>query len=231
MKKEGLKFCRRKLVIFGCVVFMVLAVGCSKEDENNEVVVEELDAQGENKPEDDLKESKDISGEGEENNTEDNIENKNDSDMDNNTGDNTGSNLDNGTQNDMKNENGQTGGEEGSKAGSEKSEELEGNVKSIGESNMIISKTFMEDLDDGTLLAYGPAEGSEDEVLITVYFSDSTKYEIRTVVNGGVNGDSDVTVSEGSFSDLKKNKSVSLIGHYISESEFQADAVCIYNFV
>lgn len=116
---------------------------------------------------------------------------------------------------------------------SQATEILEGDIRSIGESGIVISQLFMEDSqgDENAEIAYMPAEGSSDEVLITVNFTDSTKYEIRTVANGGVNGDADVTVTEGSFSDLKENSSVTLTGHYISEKEFQAELVSIYDFV
>lgn len=116
---------------------------------------------------------------------------------------------------------------------SQATEILEGDIRSIGESGIVISQLFTEDSegDEEAAIAYMPAEGSSDEVLITVNFTDSTKYEIKTVANGGVNGDADVTVTEASFSDLKESSSVVLTGHYISEKEFQAELVSIYDFI
>ncbi len=109
-------------------------------------------------------------------------------------------------------------------------EKLEGTVKSIGDASVVISKVFTKE-EDGNL-AILPAEGSEDEVLITVNFSENTKFELHTVKNNGINGDSDVTKTEASFSDLKEQENIILSGHYITpDKEFVADGVVIYNFV
>lgn len=113
----------------------------------------------------------------------------------------------------------------------ENTEELEGTVKSIENTRLVVSKIFTEE-EDGVLLAVQPAEGSEDEVLITVSFSENVKYELHTVKNNGVNGDSDVTKTEASFSDLKEQVGIKLSGYYITpDKEFMADSVIIYNFV
>ena len=114
-----------------------------------------------------------------------------------------------------------------SKKENNETEILEGSIRSIGDSSIVISQSFLEDLEGDATLAYQPAEGSSDEVLVTVNITDSTKFEIKTVANGGVNGDDDVTVTEGSFSDLEESESVTLTGHYTSEKEFQADSVSI----
>lgn len=116
----------------------------------------------------------------------------------------------------------------------EKSEEnLEGHVKSINSGGVILNKTFTYEMDDDSgLIAVSGADESGEEVLITVNFSENTKYEVWTVKNGGVNGDSDVTKQEASFSDIKEGASLSLTGHYVTEDkEFTADYVVIYNFV
>ena len=112
-------------------------------------------------------------------------------------------------------------------------ENLEGNVKSIGNEGVILSKTFTYEMDDGQgLVAVSGVDENGEEVLITVNFSENTKYELRTVKNSGVNGDSDVTKQEASFSDIKEGGSLSLTGHYTVEGkEFAADYVVIYNFV
>lgn len=118
-----------------------------------------------------------------------------------------------------------------SKKENNETEILEGSIRSIGDLSIVINQSFMEDLEGDATLAYQPAEGSSEEVLVTVNFTDSTKFEIKTVANGGINEDDDVTVTEGSFSDLEESESVTLTGHYTSENEFQADSVSIYHFV
>ena len=112
-------------------------------------------------------------------------------------------------------------------------ENLEGNVKSIGNEGVILSKTFTYEMDDGQgLVAVSGTDENGEEVLITVNISENTKYELRTVKNSGVNGDSDVTKQEASFSDIKEGDSLSLTGHYtVEDKEFVADYVVIYNFV
>lgn len=107
--------------------------------------------------------------------------------------------------------------------------ELEGNVKSIGEDSMVVSKIFTY-TEDGEDMAVSYAEGSPDEVLITVYFSEDTEYIVRTVKNGGVNGDSDVEDRSGALSDIQERNSVLMNGSYEGE-DFHAVRVVIYNFV
>lgn len=116
---------------------------------------------------------------------------------------------------------------------SENEENLEGNVKSIENEGVILSKTFTYEMDNGQgLIAVSGADENGEEVLITVNFSENTKYELRTVKNSGVNGDSDITKQETSFSDIKEGGSLSLTGHYtVEDKEFIADYVVIYNFV
>lgn len=112
-------------------------------------------------------------------------------------------------------------------------ENLEGNVKSIGNEGVILHKTFTYEMDNGkSLIAVSGADENGKEVLVTVNFSEKTKYELWMVKNGGVNGDSDVTKQEASFSDIKEGGNLSLTGHYtVEDKEFVADYVIIYNFV
>lgn len=107
--------------------------------------------------------------------------------------------------------------------------ELEGNVKSIGEDSMVISKIFTY-TEDGNDIAVASAEGGPDEVLITVYFSEDTEYIVRTVKNAGVNGDSDVEDRTGALSDIQEGNSVLMNGSYEGE-DFHAVRVVIYNFI
>ena len=91
---------------------------------------------------------------------------------------------------------------------------------------MVLSQSFEEE--EGVLVA--PAEGSPDEVQISVRVSAQTQYEVRTVKNGGVNGDADVEKRSGLFSDLEQDSSVDLVGYYEGE-EFVAEKIVIYRFV
>ena len=105
-------------------------------------------------------------------------------------------------------------------------EQLYGNVKSIAQGSFVISQAFEE----GENVMVAPGEGSEDETLVTVYVSESTQYEVKTVKNGGVNGDADVEKSGGSFADLHEDVSVELTGYYEGE-EFYAEHICVMKFV
>lgn len=110
-------------------------------------------------------------------------------------------------------------------------EELEGSVKSIGESSIVVGKisTYEE---DGATFAIQAADGQEGEMPITVNFSEDVKFEIHTVKNGGVNGDADVTIREGSFADIQQDATLNMTGYYITpDQEFMADTVIIYEFV
>lgn len=110
--------------------------------------------------------------------------------------------------------------------------ELDGTVKTIGTDSFVVSQHFTmpsENSEDAELMV-APAEGSEDEVLITVYTTGDTTYTIRTVKNGGVNGDSDREDAKGSFTDIQEKASVNAKGHY-EGGEFWADSIIIYHFV
>ncbi|MDE7285938.1 MAG: hypothetical protein K2N55_03705 [Lachnospiraceae bacterium] len=112
-------------------------------------------------------------------------------------------------------------------------EELEGNVESISSEGVILSRAFTYETDDGSgLVMVSGADESGDQVLVTVSFSENTKYELWTVKNSGVNGDSDITKQEASFADIKEGVSLKLTGHFTAEEkEYAADYVIIYNFV
>ncbi|MDE7268101.1 MAG: hypothetical protein K2N89_11610 [Lachnospiraceae bacterium] len=102
--------------------------------------------------------------------------------------------------------------------------ELEGSIESIGNNSVVINKTF--NLSENMAVSYGDSE----KVLITVYFSEETEYEVWTVRNGGVNGDSDIEKRQGAFSDLKEQTSIKLTGGY-EGNDFHAKQVVIYQFV
>lgn len=97
---------------------------------------------------------------------------------------------------------------------------LDGNIESIGDNSVTISKT----LHPSENLAVSSNE------LVTVYFSEETEFEVWTVKNGGVNGDADTEKRQGAFSDLNLGASIRLTGSY-DGSDFDAKYVIIYNFV
>ena len=102
--------------------------------------------------------------------------------------------------------------------------ELEGSIESIGNNSVVINKTF--NLSENLAVS----SGDSDKVLITVYFSEETEYEVWAVKNSGVNGDSDIEKRQGAFSDLKEQTSIKLTGSY-EGTDFHAQQVIIYQFV
>ena len=115
--------------------------------------------------------------------------------------------------------------------GEKSAEKLEGNVKSIDDGSVVIIKTIIEERDDESQVMIGVAPGYEaEEDLVNVNFQEITEYELRTVKNGGVNPDEDVTVKKASFSDMKDGASISLEGYYEGDT-FVAEKVVLYEFV
>ena len=108
---------------------------------------------------------------------------------------------------------------------------LDGTVKSIGDKNLVIIKTRIEETDEGVSLAIAPTDGyGTEEDLVDVSFAENVNYELHTVKNGGVNPDEDVSIKGASFSDIKKGASLILEGYY-EGSVFIAEKVVIYEFV
>ena len=102
--------------------------------------------------------------------------------------------------------------------------ELDGSVESIGDNSIVINKTF--NLSETTAVT----NVGDEKVLITAYFSEETTYEVWTVKNGGVNGDSDTEKRQGAFTDIKEQSSVNMSGSY-EGNDFHAKHVVIYQFV
>ncbi|MCI9096125.1 MAG: hypothetical protein HFI95_07930 [Lachnospiraceae bacterium] len=119
--------------------------------------------------------------------------------------------------NDTKAENGEPdGGEPEEESFSENSEELEGMVQSIGEGSVVISRIFSEKSEeDGLYYVSGVAEGSDEEELVTVSVTEDTKFQVRTIKNGG----EDVTEREGTFEDMKKDMIVNVTGYMDNAGE------------
>ncbi len=94
---------------------------------------------------------------------------------------------------------------------------------------VVVSKIFTEEVDGGMVAAEVIAiDGSEDEELITVYFTESTTFKIKTVKNAG----EEVTEKEGAFSDIKEELTLEFKGKMDAKGEeFLADEVFIYEFI
>lgn len=111
--------------------------------------------------------------------------------------------------------------------------ELDGTVKSVGENSMVVNRihNYVEQ-NGGTAAVAIAVEGSEDSELelITVYFSENTRFIVRTVKNGGVNGDADAEDEDGSISSIQENNNVKMTGSY-EGADFHAESVVIYHFV
>ena len=112
--------------------------------------------------------------------------------------------------------------------------ELEGSVTSVGENSIVVSKihTYTDENSECAVaeIAVDYGDGVAGAELITVYFSENTGFIVRTVKNGGVNGDSDVTESAGTVSDIRENDTVIMTGGY-EGADFHAEQVVIYNFI
>lgn len=102
--------------------------------------------------------------------------------------------------------------------------ELDGDIESIGNNSVVINKSFHPS--ENTAVSYVDS----GQVLVTVYFTEETKFEIWTVKNSGVNGDSDIEKRQGAFSDLNQGASINMTGNY-DENDFYAKHVIIYNYV
>lgn len=106
--------------------------------------------------------------------------------------------------------------------------ELDGKIESIEENSVVINKTFL--LSEDTAVSYAVSYGDSEKVLVNVYFSEETEFEVWTVKNGGVNGDADVEKRQGAFSDLKQGGNINMTGYY-DGNDFHAKHVILYNFV
>ncbi|MCI8993638.1 MAG: hypothetical protein HFG80_13130 [Eubacterium sp.] len=101
--------------------------------------------------------------------------------------------------------------------------ELEGNIESIGDNSIVINKTFHPSSNEA--VSY---QNSEKE-LITVYFSEETKFEIWNIKNSGINGDSDIDKKEGTASDMAEDLFVKLTGNYV-ENDFYSKQIILCLF-
>ncbi|MDE7204687.1 MAG: hypothetical protein K2O91_22930 [Lachnospiraceae bacterium] len=176
-------------------------------------------------------------------NNKENDDNQQDSDNQNNSQGNNGESTNNESDNLVKNDDSQQNNNKDlaqqsnitqSQADSSQSQtdnaqlqsnsELDGNIESIGDNRVVINKTFHPS--ENTAVSYGDS----GKVLVTVYFSEETEFEVWTVKNDGVNGDTDIEKRQGAFSDLEQGANINMTGNH-DENDFHAKHVIIYNYV
>lgn len=102
--------------------------------------------------------------------------------------------------------------------------ELDGSIESIDDNRVVVNQTFYPS--ENIAVSYEDSE----KVLVTVYFSEETEFDVWTIKNGGVNGDADIEKRQGAFYDLNQGASVKMMGNY-DGNDFHAKQVIIYNFV
>lgn len=144
-------------------------------------------------------------------------------------------NVDNPQDNDEKNSNDKSNNEgsiseesadkQSDNTQSQSDSELDGDIESIADNSVIINKIFHPS--ENTSVSY---TDDSDKVLVTVYFSEKTEFEVWTVKNSGVNGDADTEKRQGTFSDLKQGAHINMTGSY-EGNDFHARYVIIYDFV
>lgn len=100
--------------------------------------------------------------------------------------------------------------------------ELDGDVVSIGESSVIVSKIFIEPsaFGNGEVMLIGV--GGDNQELINVYFEEDASFVYETIRNGG----KDVETREGSFLDITEEVMLHMTGRYKGE-DFWAEHVDI----
>lgn len=100
--------------------------------------------------------------------------------------------------------------------------ELYGDVVSIGEASVVVSKIYIESsaIGEGDVMIV--RGGGDDQELINVYFEQDASFTYMTIRNGG----KDVETREGSFSDITEGLIVEMTGRYEGE-DFWANHVDI----
>lgn len=118
----------------------------------------------------------------------------------------------------------EAGGEENGEASQDI---LHGDVLSIGDNSVVVNKVFTGEkdpngnyVDSNTMVAF---LGDEEQVKITVYFTDDTKYTLRKTWDNGAGGED----SSGSFGDIREGDLLDLRGQFEGE-EFFAEKATIY---
>ena len=100
--------------------------------------------------------------------------------------------------------------------------ELYGDVVSIGESSVVVSKIYIESSAFGKGDVMIVRAGGDDQELINVYFEQDTSFVYQTIRNGG----QDVETREGTYSDITEGVTLDMAGRYDGE-DFWANHVDI----
>lgn len=100
-------------------------------------------------------------------------------------------------------------------------EHLGGNVRNLGDNSVTVSKIFMEENGNGDI-AYLPGEGSQDEELVTVNFTDDTEFQYWVIQGSGGN----IDMRGSSFSEIKEDDNLEMYGKYDGDT-FIASKVII----
>lgn len=100
-----------------------------------------------------------------------------------------------------------------------------GIVRSVAQDSFVISRTLIDDSDDGGSYVTIPGEGSPEEELVTIRCTDKTTFELWTIQGGGA----DITTNEASFSDIQSGGGLEAEGSYDGE-DFIAERVIIEIF-
>lgn len=98
-------------------------------------------------------------------------------------------------------------------------ENIGGKVTSIAQDSFVISRVIV---DENGMILVMPGEGGPDEVLTTIYCTDSTVFEHWTIQGGGAG----IEKKEAAFSDIKEGSGLEAEGYFDGE-EFVADKVII----
>lgn len=104
----------------------------------------------------------------------------------------------------------------------DKTTELYGDVVSIGEASVVVSKIYIESsaIGEGDVMIV--RGGGDNQELINVYFEKDASFTYMTIRNGG----KDVETREGSFSDITEGLILEMTGRYEGE-DFWANHVDI----
>ena len=192
----------KKLAVYLCIGVLLATAGCSNSDADSDVST--VDTINFN----DIIDTNAEENNSNHQNNKENVDNQQDSDG----------------QSNSQNSNEESTGDQSDNEQLQSNSELDGSIESIGDNKVVINKTFYPS--ENTAVSYGDS----GKVLVTVYLSEETEFEIWTVKNGGVNGDSDIEKRQGAFSDMSQGASINMTGNY-DGNDFHAKHVIIYNFV
>lgn len=100
-------------------------------------------------------------------------------------------------------------------------EHLGGRVRNLGDNSVTVSKIFMEENENSDIV-YLPGEGSQDEELVTVNFTNDTEFQYWVIQSSGGN----IDMRASSFSEIKEGDHLEMYGKYDGDA-FIASKVII----